>query len=146
MPKISYETIAAKIRANAQPIARQGVIVACSRNRGGRKFGPYFHLAYRDENGRQHSIYIGRCPDTVKRVQSLLDTLKAPLVQRRRTKNTIARLRSALHHHKKQMKIELAKRGLYPRGFSVHGWRKLSRYYKKIKCFHSMKSPTQERP
>ena len=43
---------------NARLFAAQGSVVATWRNRGSKRFGPYYRLAYR-RHGRQRSIYLG---------------------------------------------------------------------------------------
>jgi hypothetical protein len=127
MPKISYETIAAKINAQAHIFAHQGFIISSYRYHRGRKLGPYFRLAYRDENNRQRSIYIGPHEDIARRIQSLLDDLKAPHIRRRQFLQVFAIIRTALNRHRKQSETELNKHGLYSRGFAIRGLRKLKR-------------------
>jgi hypothetical protein len=125
MTKSNYKTITDKIFAQPKIFAQQGFITASYLNNKGRKYGPYFRLAYRDENHRQRSIYIGCCQDTANHIQALLDNLKAPLIRRRNVHVIHANLLSSLRRHKKQLQIELGKQGLYLRGFSVYGWRRL---------------------
>jgi hypothetical protein len=130
MPQNNYQKIADIINAQPHLFAQQGIIVHDYRCRGGRKFGPYFRLAYRDENNRQRSIYIGPHEFIARRVQSLLDDLKAPHLRQRQFTQILAVIRTALNRHRKQSEIEFAKHGLYSRGFAIRGLRNLKRTYK----------------
>jgi hypothetical protein len=130
MSQNTYETIAAKINAQAHVFAHQGFIMSSYRYHRGRKLGPYFRLTYRDENNRQRSIYIGPYEDIARRVQSLLDDLKTPHIRRRQFTQILAIIRTQLNRHRKQSEIEFAKHGLYSRGFSIRGLRNLKRTYK----------------
>ena len=125
MPQITCETITAKILAQRDRFARQGVVVSTYRMYRGRKLGPYFRLAYRDEQNRQRSIYLGRSADTASRIQSLLETLKAPLLRHRQCHRTRTILFAALRRHKNRWKTDLHTRGLYLKGFTIRGWRRL---------------------
>jgi hypothetical protein len=125
MPKISYKIIAAQILAHRELFAREGFITSNYRNIAGRKFGPYFRLAYRNEHNRQLSIYLGRNKRLVHRVQSLLDKLKTPLLHRRESNRIYATLLAGLRLHKNRWKSDLAARGLYLKGFAARGWRNM---------------------
>ena len=69
------------ISARPDVFARQGSVTPTWRRRDGKRFGPYYRLAYR-EDGRQRSVYLGRGA-VVERVRQMLDRLQKPLSQRR---------------------------------------------------------------
>jgi hypothetical protein len=125
MTKISYKTVAAKILAHHRLFARQGAVVPVWRSIDGRKCGPYYRLAYRDHLNRQRSIYLGPNKRLARDVKSLLDKLQTPLFHRRHSIRACAALRAGLRLHKIDWKSNLAARGLYLKGFTVRGWRKL---------------------
>ena len=52
------------------------------RTRDGRRFGPYYRVAFR-QNDRQRSIYLGRSQSLADRVANLLAELRRPTHQRR---------------------------------------------------------------
>ena len=70
------------IRQNAQIFAQNGSVVATYRTRGTKRYGPYYRVAYRAD-GRQCSIYIGRCKRLAIRARKLLARLQQPRDYRR---------------------------------------------------------------
>ena len=70
------------VSARRELFARQGSVVASYRYRTGRRFGPYYRLAYRD-GGRQGSVYLGRAAAVVARVRHMLHDLQHLLRLRR---------------------------------------------------------------
>jgi hypothetical protein len=123
--KITYQSIASIVLSQPETFSRQGFVTASYRTSRGRKCGPYYRLAYRDQQNRQRSIYLGRSEELAGLVQSLLDKLKTPLRHRRECHRIRVALLANLRTHKKHWKDDLAACGLYLKGFSVRGWRAL---------------------
>jgi hypothetical protein len=113
MTKITHETIAECLLAQSERFARQGFITANYRNRHGRKFGPYFRLAYRDLQNRQRSIYLGRSEDMARRIQSLL---KAQLQCRRQANHIRTLVLASLRLQKKDLNMNLRTHGFFHEG------------------------------
>jgi hypothetical protein len=123
--KITYQSIASIVLSQPETFSRQGFVTASYRTSRGRKYGPYYRLAYRDQQNRQRSIYLGRSEELADLVQSLLDKLKTPLRRRRECRGIRVALLANLRAHKKRWKADLAAYGLYIKCFSVRGWRTL---------------------
>ena len=123
--KITYQSIASIVLSQPKTFSRQGFVTASYRTSRGRKYGPYYRLAYRDQQYRQRSIYLGRSEELAGLVQSLLDKLKTPLRRRRESRGIRVALLANLRTHIKRWKADLAAHGLYLKGFSVRGWRTL---------------------
>jgi hypothetical protein len=66
-----FERVRAEVLARPSLFAKGGSVVAGWRRRGPARFGPYYRLAYRDQN-RQRSIYLGRSAGLVAKVGQLL--------------------------------------------------------------------------
>jgi hypothetical protein len=101
---------------------RQGHIAASWRCREGKRFGPYYRLGYR-ENGRQHSVYLGRASELVDCVRQRLAALQRPKVERRAVRSLERQVRAALRSEKRHLNALLCPYGLYMKGFEVRGWR-----------------------
>jgi hypothetical protein len=123
--KITYQSIASIVLSQPEIFSRQGFVTATYRTRRGRTFGPYYRLAYRDQQNRQRSIYLGRSAELAGLVKSLLAKLKTPLRRRRECRGIRVALLANLRTHIKRWKDDLAAYGLYLKGFSVRGWRAL---------------------
>ncbi len=113
------------IAANPGVLAEQGAVVEGWREFRGRRLGPYFRLAFRVD-GRQRSIYLGADRDLASAIRGLLADLQMP----RHKRQALARLRKltkkSMTRHKKQLRKELAKRGLYLKGHEIRGVRGLT--------------------
>ncbi|MGA2797376.1 MAG: hypothetical protein ABSE63_07360 [Thermoguttaceae bacterium] len=104
-----------QILAHATIFAQQGTVVASWRKSGNYRFGPYFHLKYRDGDV-QRSIYLGRSKELAKEVRRLLAGLQFGRTCRRlRT-----RLRSSLRLEKTRLRENLHARGYRMKGFEIH--------------------------
>ncbi|MBN1395018.1 MAG: hypothetical protein JW959_08340 [Pirellulales bacterium] len=110
------------LRARPELFAVQGYIAASWRRRGGKKFGPYYRLCYR-EGGRQHSIYLGRDGALVERVRRELSAAQMPLIQRRVFHALQRQVRASLRVHKRRVSDLLRPYGLWLKGCEVRGWR-----------------------
>jgi hypothetical protein len=115
------QVVMARIRAQEDVFRRQGRVVATRRSRGGRTFGPYFRLEYRDAGGR-HSIYLGHSAELADEVRSVLADLQASWHERRDWKWLRRESKRALREHKKVWARELGKLGFYLKGYEVRGW------------------------
>jgi hypothetical protein len=102
--------------------ARQGHVAATWRCRNGKRFGPYYRLAYR-ENGRQHSIYLGRASEQVEMVRRQLELLQRSRIERRAIRRLENHIRASLRLEKLHLAALLRPYGLRLKGFEVRGWR-----------------------
>jgi hypothetical protein len=112
----------ALLDARPDIFARRGSVVATSRRRGTRTYGPYYRLSYRD-GGRQQSIYLGRASELVEQVRRKLDALQKPLRQRRAIYRLRRQVSAALRVQKTRLDARLRHFGLRLKGFEVRGWR-----------------------
>jgi len=101
--------------------ARQGSVVASWRHYRGRRLGPYYRLAYR-QNGRQCSVYLGRCDQLVRRVRAELQKRQSPWRRCRALARMRTRLKASLRREKACLDVHLRKLGLYLKGFKSRGW------------------------
>ena len=110
------------IASNAALFARQGAVVASWRDYRGRKLGPYYRLAYR-EDGRQRSVYLGCCARLVERVRQALAAVQAPLRQSRVLRRLKTRAKAAFRAAKAELDRRLRPVGLFLKGMEIRGWR-----------------------
>ncbi len=103
-------------------LAEQGSIVAGYRQRGRRRYGPYFRLVVR-LGGRQQSIYLGADEELVREAQAALEKLQASTRRRRWLRQQQQSLRQALKRSREEMRQLLKQRGLRLQGYEVRGWR-----------------------
>ena len=103
--------ISDRILAEKEKFATTGVIVADYPTRCGRRYGPYYRLAYRDQ-GRQKSLYLGVSETLAHKVALLLDQLQAPGRHRRQIRQLRTTIRRALRRHNARLRLELAHNGL----------------------------------
>ena len=108
------------IASQAGLFARQGAVVATWRDYRGRKLGPYYRLAYR-ENGRQRSVYLGRCPTLVARVREALAAVQAPLRQSRALRRMKTQAKAAFRAAKAELDRRLRPIGLFLKGMETMG-------------------------
>jgi hypothetical protein len=121
---VDQQTHPAIILLNARPefFAQRGSVDACWRRRGGKTFGPYYRLRYRDGRSSR-SLYLGRAGPLVDRVRQALHTLQAPLRQRRAFLQLHREVRDALRFDRRCVDAHLRSLGLRLKGFEVRGWR-----------------------
>ena len=112
----------ALIAARPDIFARQGYVAAGYRRRGGKTFGPYYSLRYR-ENGQQRSIYLGRQRERVEQVRRALAVVQRPWIQRRTPNRLTRSIRASLRVHKQRLDALLRPLGLHLKVFEVRGWR-----------------------
>ncbi len=114
-----YERARTFILANARLFAAQGSVVATWRNRRGKRFGPYYRLAYR-RHGRQRSVYLG--PATVAdRLRGLLSRLQKPLRRHRLYQRLQSEARRSLREAKRHLAGQLAPYGITVKGYEFRG-------------------------
>ncbi len=107
------------VLANARLFATQGSIVATWRVRRGKRFGPYYRLAYR-RNGRQRSIYLG--PSNIAEpLREFLVELQLPHRRRQLSKRLQASARASLKQAKKHLAQLLAPFGVTVKGYEFRG-------------------------
>jgi hypothetical protein len=121
-PNDQREEILAKVMAHREVLACQGAVAETWRSCGGRKFGPYYRLAWL-EDGRQRSIYLGASEELAQEVRRLLDEFQSHMRRQRTWRQQLAQVRKAFREHQRQWRRELRAHGLYARGLTVRGWR-----------------------
>jgi hypothetical protein len=102
--------------------SRQGYLTATFRRRNGKTFGPYYLLNYR-EDGRLHSVYLGRPSELVDRVRQALDARHRPVTQYRLFNRLAKQIRASLRIEKLRVRALLCPFGLRLKGSEVRGWR-----------------------
>ena len=116
------------IQENRKIFARQGTVAATWRTYKGRRLGPYYQLAYRDQD-RQHWIYLGRSEELAQQVRDLLENLHRPRNQKRLYRRLEAQARHSLQLAKAQLKEVCREWGITLKGYEFRGARKaLIRY------------------
>ena len=136
-----YDRARTFILANPRLFATQGSVVATWRTRAGKRFGPYFRLAYR-RDGRQRSIYLG--PRTVAdRLRQFLAQLQRPHRRRQLLKRLQTQVRASLKIAKAHLAQQLTALNITLKGFEFRGaTRALSTYRKRGSsglsvCYHN---------
>ena len=110
------------LAARPDIFAQRGHIAASYRSRGGRTFGPYYRLAYRDGD-RQCSIYLGPAGPLVERVRQSLDALQRPRQEHRAILRLERQIRKALRIEKSHLSALLKPYGLRLKGMELRGMR-----------------------
>ncbi len=88
----------------------------------GRRLGPYYRLAWREE-GRQRSLYLGRSTWVVEKVRELLANLQKELREGRVLQRLERAARAASRWSKGLVREQLGRLGLTLKGFEVRGGR-----------------------
>ncbi len=114
-----YDRARTFILANRPLFSAQGSIVASWRTRHGKRFGPYYRLAYR-RNGRQRSIYLGAA-HIADHLRDLLARLQEPQRLHRLYQRLQAQVRHSLRQAKKHLAQQLAPYGVTVRGYEFRG-------------------------
>ena len=112
----------ALIAARPDFFSLRGAVVASWRYKNGCKLGPYFRLFYREE-GRQHSIYLGREGPLVRQVRAELARLQHWVRQKRAYRRARAAVTASLRRAKAELDRRLRPWGLCLKGYEVRGWR-----------------------
>jgi hypothetical protein len=111
------ERLRSQITIHRELIACGGSVVASWKIHRGKRLGPYYRVAFR-ENRRQRARYIGSNEQLATMVRELIDELKSP----RRTTQTIRRaraaVRQALRHSLAETESLVAPLGYRRRGMS----------------------------
>jgi hypothetical protein len=131
------------IAARPRVFARQGVVVAGWRAYRGRRLGPYYRLAYR-EDGRQRSLYLGRNGPGVERVRHALAQLQGGCRWQRTYRRLRSRVNASLRKCKAELDRLLRSLGLWRKGFEVRGGfgRALDRHFASYSRFKSVTRST----
>lgn len=119
--KTTPDDIRLFILARQRLFAHQGTLVADWRRYRGRRLGPYFRLAWR-EDGQQRSLYLGRSLPLARNVNRVLDTLQQPLRQQRCLRRLASRARASLRAERARCNQLLAPLRLYFKGSEIRGW------------------------
>jgi len=134
------------LAARPDTFARHAHIAASWRQRNGKKFGPYYRLAYRDGD-RQQSIYLGCAGELVEEVRRRLAVLKRPRTQYQAVQQLQRKIRASLRIDKRNLSSLLVSYGLRLKGFELRGIRisSLGRFLPPGRCllprFSAMKPP-----
>ena len=119
--KLRRQRVLAFIEVHAAALAHQGTVVASFRRRGGQIVGPYYRLAFR-QNQVQRSSYLSNDMELVAEVRTALANLQKPGRDRRVFLRQKRVVRKALAQCKAEWKRALARRGLRLQGYEVRGW------------------------
>jgi hypothetical protein len=103
--------------------SRQGAVVKSWRHWRGRRHGPFYRLAFRDDTGRQRSIYLGADEGLAAAVRQTLAELQAPMRQHRWLEEVRRKIRRELRACRAAMNVELQAMGLFCKGAEIRGWR-----------------------
>ena len=112
------------IQNNAQVFARVGSVVASYRTRGTTRYGPYYRVAYRTD-GKQRSIYLGRCKELANRARTFLAQLQQPRNYRRMCRKANRERHATLQRVIRGWQQTIRAYGLDLRGCEIRGWRAL---------------------
>jgi hypothetical protein len=110
------------IAARPDIFARRGHIAASYRSRNGKRFGPYYRLAFRDGD-RQCSIYLGVDGPVVEQTRRSLDAVQRPHLERRAISRLQRQIRNALRVEKSHLSALLQPYGLHLKGMELRGMR-----------------------
>jgi len=117
-----FREVSEFVRARERVFSRQGTIVATWREHEGRRLGPCYRLAWR-EQGRQRSLYLGCSPWIAEKVRELLAALQKESGEARVLRQLEADAGALLRWSKELLKNELGRLGLSLKGFEVRGGR-----------------------
>lgn len=138
------------IQHNSELFARCGAVVASYRSKNGRRYGPYYRLAYL-EQGRQRSLYLGRSKRLAQQAQNLLAQLQKPRNDRRALAQAARQRKTNLLHAKRHLQHTLRAYGLYTRGWVVRGFRargfpRIDKITPEQKVPDTLPTPSPEKP
>jgi hypothetical protein len=114
------------IDVSSDILATNGSVVETWRTRAGRRCGPYFQLAYRQE-GRQRRHYLGADRVLVDEVRTVLNALQSGTRMRRTLRQHRKVVSRRLAASRRAWNQELEKIGLCLKGSEVRGWRGAAR-------------------
>jgi hypothetical protein len=114
-----YHAARTFILANPRLFATQGSVLATWRVRRGKRFGPYYRLAYR-RHGRQRSIYLGP-RRAAELLRQFLAQLHLPHRRRQLYKRLQTRIRASLRQAKARLAQQLAPLGVTLKGYEFRG-------------------------
>jgi len=117
-----FDQVCELVRAQLGLFSRQGAIVATWREHQGRRLGPYYRLAWREE-GRQRSFYLGCSTWVVEKARELLARVQRELCQGRVLRRLERTARAAMRWSMGLLRKELGRLGLRLKGFEVRGGR-----------------------
>jgi hypothetical protein len=99
---------------------KQGSVAAAWRRCGGRAFGPYCRLSYR-EDSRQESLYLGRAGQLVDKVRQMLGDRQRLCRQSRAIDQCRRRIAGQMRGHKQRLDAGLHSLGPRLQGFEIRG-------------------------
>jgi hypothetical protein len=111
------------LEQHSAALQRQGVIQAFDRPRGGRRYGPYFRVVFRDHE-RQRTFYLGRPSELVDLAREQLARLQQRRRQQLAGRRRMAAFRGTMRGFRAQIKTLLAERGLDLKGWELRGTRR----------------------
>lgn len=114
--------VLALIASEPRLFARQGAVVATHRRAGGRTYGPYYHLKYR-QAGRHRSIYLGPAGLLVEQVRQALAALQEPVRQGKIADRMCREAAASFRAARRGLNGALGSLGLRLQGAEVRGWR-----------------------
>lgn len=120
--KIVDQRVRKFLEENEDRLARQGSIVSGYRQRDGRRWGPYFRLMCRLEDGRQTSVYLGANIALVDQVRDCLSELQAPIRDDRCLRKVRLQIRRELAIVHIGLSEQIVDFGLFLHGNDVRGW------------------------
>jgi hypothetical protein len=111
-----FVDLRSQILGRKELITRDASVVASWKTYRGKRFGPYYRVAYR-ENGVLRSIYIGRDEQLAKMASALIDELKQPREEDRLIRRLRAAARASLRRTLAEAEALAAPLGFRRRGF-----------------------------
>jgi hypothetical protein len=118
-----FERLRSQILERKNLIAIDGTVAASWVNYRGKRLGPYYRVAFR-ENRTLRAIYIGRDEQLAKIAKDLLDELKRSRREGRWLRRMRAAARDALLRSLAEAETFVAPLGYHRRGFGFHKSRK----------------------
>jgi hypothetical protein len=111
-----FARLRSQILERKELIARDGNIAETWRTHRGKRTGPYYRVAFR-ENGRQRAFYIGGDAQLAKMVMELIGELKHPREEKRLIRRLRAAARASLRRTLAEAEALAAPLGFRRRGF-----------------------------
>ena len=141
-----WSRILAFLHTRRSLLSTQGAIVASWRSYQGRRLGPYYRLAYR-EQGKQCSLYLGSAIDLVSLVRRELANFQRSLREAQVFHRMRSAARKALRASKDRLRQHLAAIGIRLKGFEFRGVRRaLARGLRPLPAFAAASRSAIEPP
>lgn len=114
-----FESLRTQILERKELIAQGGSLIETWRNHQGKRLGPYYQVAFR-ENRVLHTLYIGRDEQLATMVSALIDELKTPLREDRILRQLRAAAKAGLRRALAEADALAVPLGYRRRGYSFH--------------------------